>query len=161
MARTDNEIRITPSILDRLIDYEPDMSREPPSSRARSLRELKQNVRRDLEWLLNTRSHIDESVSQLEEVGKSMAIYGLMDFTGLGVKGTGEQKKLVQSLETAIRVFEPRLMDVRVSLEPIDDLKRVLHFRIEARLDVDPIPEPITFDTVLQMGGGQFEIKEK
>lgn len=161
MARTDNEIRITPSILDRLLDFEPDMSREPAASRARSLRELKQSVKRDLEWLLNTRSHSGETHSQLEEVGRSMAVYGLNDFTGMGVKSPGEQKMLVQSLESAIRLFEPRLMNLRVSLEPIDEIKRVLHFRIEARLKVDPVPEPITFDTVLQMGSGQFEIIEK
>src|SRR4051812_49287833 len=110
MARTDNEIRIKPSILDRLLDFAPDITREPPTSRAKSLRELKQSVRRDLEWLLNTRNHSDEITMNLEEVGKSMATYGLMDFTGQGVKSPGEQKKLVQSLEKAIRVFEPRLM---------------------------------------------------
>ncbi len=161
MARTDNETRITPSILDRLLDFAPDISREPPASRAKSLRELKQSVKRDLEWLLNTRNHSDEAASQLEEVSKSMAIYGLSDFTGMGVKSPGEQKVLVQSLETAIRLFEPRLMDLRVTLEPIDEIKRVLNFRIEARLKVDPVPEPVTFDTVLQMGSGQFEVKEK
>lgn len=161
MARTDNEIKITPSILDRLLDFAPDIAREPPTSRAKSLRELKQSVRRDLEWLLNTRNHSDEITTSLEEVGKSMATYGLMDFTGQGVKGASEQKKLVQSLEKAIRVFEPRLMDLRVTLEPIDEIKRLLQFRIEARLKVDPVPEPVMFDTVLQMGSGQFEITEK
>lgn len=161
MARTDNEVRITPSILDRLLDFAPDIPREPPASRAKSLRELKQSVRRDLEWLLNTRSHSEEIANQLEEVSKSMAVYGLTDFTGMGVKSPGEQKMLVQSLESAIRIFEPRLMDLRVSLEPIDEIKRVLNFRIEARLKVDPVPEPVTFDTVLQMGSGQFEVVEK
>lgn len=160
MARTDNETRITPSILDRLLDFAPDISREPPASRAKSLRDLKQSVRRDLEWLFNTRNHSDEINEQLEEVSKSLAVYGLADFTGTGVKSPGEQKKLVQSLESAIKIFEPRLMDLRVSLEPIDDIKRILHFRIEARLKVDPVPEPVTFDTVLQMGSGNFEVVE-
>ena len=161
MARSDNEVRITLSILDRLLDFAPDISREPPTSRAKSLRDLKQSVRRDLEWLLNTRNHSDEIANQLEEVSKSMAVYGLTDFTGMGVKSPGEQKMLVNSLEAAIRIFEPRLMDLRVNLEPIDEIKRVLRFRIEARLKVDPVPEPITFDTVLQMGSGQFEVVEK
>ena len=102
MARTDNEIRITPSLLDRLLDFAPDISREPPTSRAKSLRDLKQSVKRDLEWLLNTRNHSDETAQLLEEVSKSVAIYGLADFTGMGVKSPGEQKMLVQSLEKAI-----------------------------------------------------------
>lgn len=161
MARTENEIRITPSLLDRLLDLAPDISREPPTSRAKSLRDLKQSVKRDLEWLLNTRNHSDETALLLEEVSKSVATYGLADFTGMGVKSPGEQKMLVQSLEKAIKIFEPRLMDLRVNLEPIDEIKRVLHFRIEARLKVDPTPEPVMFDTVLQMGSGQFEVIEK
>lgn len=161
MARIDNEIKITPSILDRLLDFAPDIAREPPTSRAKSLRELKQSVRRDLEWLLNSRNHSDEIAHRLEEINKSLFVYGLADFTGQGVKNPGEQKKLVQSLEKAIRVFEPRLMDLRVTLEPIDEIKRILQFRIEARLKIDPVPEPVMFDTVLQMGSGQFEIKEK
>ena len=161
MARTDNEIRITPSVLDRLLDLEPDMSREAPASRAKSLRELKQTVRRDLEWLLNTRSNRDEIAENLEEVSKSLALYGLPDFTGTGVKSPGEQKMLVQTLETAIRIFEPRLIDLRVTLDPIDEIKRALRFRIEARLKIDPTPEPVAFDTVLQMGSGVFEIVEK
>lgn len=51
----DNEIRITPSIVDRLLDFEPTNPNEAPKSRSQGMRELKQSVRRDLEWLLNTR----------------------------------------------------------------------------------------------------------
>lgn len=161
MARQDHEIRITPSIFDRLLDYEPDVSREAPKSRTKSLHDLKASVRRDLEWLLNTRCIIDHIPERLEEVNNSLAIYGLPDFTGVGIKGASEQKRLLTMLETAIRVFEPRLIDVEITLEPISDLERVLRFRIDAQLKIDPIPEPITFDTVLQMGSGEFEIKEK
>ena len=55
IKRTDNEVRITPSVFDRLLDFEPQLTSEAPKSRAKSLRELKQSVRRDIEWLLNTR----------------------------------------------------------------------------------------------------------
>ena len=37
----------------------------------------------------------------------------------------------------------------------------MLKFRIEASLNVEPTPEPIAFDTVLQLGSGEFEVKEK
>ena len=56
----DHESRITLSILDRLLDYEPEVSQEAFGSRSRNLRQLKQAVRRDLEWLLNTREYIGE-----------------------------------------------------------------------------------------------------
>lgn len=161
MARTDNETRITPSLLDRLLDFEPDFTKESPKSRVKSLRELKQSVRRDLEWLLNTRSYPDDIPERLEEVYHSLAIYGLPDFTGKSVKSPVEQKNLVRALETAIRIFEPRLTDLKVTLEPIYNVERILRFRIDAQLRADPIIEPVTFDTVLQMGSGEFEVKEK
>lgn len=161
MARQDHETRITPSIFDRLLDFEPDVSKEAPKSRVKSLDNLKSSVRRDLEWLLNTRCIIDHIPERLEEVNNSLAIYGLPDFTGISVKGASDQTRLITMIERAIRVFEPRLMDVKVTLEPISDIERILRFRIDAQLKVDPIPEPITFDTVLQMGSGEFEIREK
>lgn len=161
MARTDNEIRITPSVLDRLLDFEPQESKEAPKSRSKSLRELKLSVRRDLEWLLNTRSYPEDVDERLEETLKSVVFFGLPDFTGVSAKSHVEQKRLTQALETAIKNYEPRFIDLKVSLEPINNIDRLLRFRIEARLDIDPVPEPIVFDTVLQLGSGEFAIKEK
>ena len=55
MARGMGEATITLSVLDRLIDREPELSQEPGMSRAQSIRILRAAVRRDLESLLNTR----------------------------------------------------------------------------------------------------------
>ena len=49
MPRLDEELRITLSVLDRLVDFEPEASQEAPASRSKTLRQLKQAVRRDLE----------------------------------------------------------------------------------------------------------------
>lgn len=160
MARTDSEIRVTPSLLDRLIDYEPKSSREAAKSRFESLAELKQSVRRDLEWLLNSRSHAEDIYEGLVEVNKSVAVYGLPDFTSLSVKNHTELKRMTSALETAIRTFEPRFLDLRVTLEPTSYADRQLRFRIEAKLDVEPTPEHIAFDTVLQTGSSDFKVKE-
>lgn len=161
MARTDHEIRITPSILDRLLDYEPQMSSEPPRSHAQSLAELKRSVKRDLEWLLNTRHNGVYIAETLEELNESLAVYGLPDLTSLSVRNPNEQNRLSKAIEGALRIFEPRFMNVKVMLEPIDNTDRQLRFRIEAHLDVEPVPEPVSFDTVLQVGSGEFAIKEK
>ncbi len=161
MSRIDNEIRITPSVLDRLLDFEPDVSREAPKSRSKSLRELKLSVRRDLEWLLNSRSLPEEIDERLEEVKKSVVVYGLPDITGISAKSHIEQKRLTDALENAIKIFEPRFLNLKVTLEPVNNIDRMLKFRIEARLNVEPTPEPIAFDTVLQLGSGEFEVKEK
>ena len=146
MSRLDNEIRVTPSIVDRLIDLEPRQSQEPPKSRSTSLRELKQAVRRDLEWLLNTRCFTEEGDGRLEELKKSVAYYGLPDFTGVSAKNHLEQKRMTKAIESTLKIFEPRFIDLKVTL---------------ARLNIEPTPEPVTFDTILQLGSGDFAVVEK
>lgn len=161
MARTDHEIRLIPSILDRLVDDDPQTTREAPRSQAQSLAELKRSVKRDLEWLLNTRHNGVEIAEDLDELNESLAVYGLPDLTSLSVKNPNEQNRLAKAIETALRIFEPRFINVKVSLEPIDNTDRQLRFRIEAHLDIEPVPEPVSFDTVLQVGNGEFAVREK
>jgi type VI secretion system protein ImpF len=161
MPRTDNEIRITPSVLDRLIDYEPELPREPIASRARGLRQMKEAVKRDLEQLLNTRQPGDWLPADLKELNSSLAAYGLPDFSSVSIKSPAEQVRLRRALESAIGMFEPRLEDVIVTLLPPGDLQRSLHFRIDARLRVEPAPEPVTFDATLQLASGQYMVREE
>jgi type VI secretion system protein ImpF len=157
--RHNQEFRVTPSILDRLLDFDPRVSQDPPRSNATSLAELKQSVRRDLEWLLNTR-HSPEIVPEtLEEVNRSLAVYGLPDTTGLAAENAYEQKRLTKAVENAIKIFEPRFIDLKVTMLPISNVEREFKFRIEANLDVEPAPEPVSFDTVLQMGSGEFRVQ--
>jgi type VI secretion system protein ImpF len=159
MARFDNEIRITPSVLDRLIDEEPGVSHEAISTRQRSLRQLKQAVKRDLEWLLNTRQVVDGIPEGLSETCRSLAAFGLPDFTSVSAKSPAERNRVRRTLEAAISTFEPRLQDVTVTVEPMRANERTLRFRVDARLKVEPAPEPITFDTVLQLGSGQYVVQ--
>jgi type VI secretion system protein ImpF len=159
MARFDNEIRITLTVLDRLIDEEPNVSSEAPASRQKSLRQLKAAVRRDLEWLLNTRQMVDGVPPDLKETTCSLATYGLPDFTAHSIKSPSERNRVRRALEQAISVFEPRLADVTVRLDPLHETERLLRFRVDARLKVEPVPEPITFDTVLQLGSGQYLVQ--
>jgi len=156
----DSEVRITPSILDRLLDFEPDLSTEAPKSRSKGLRELKQSVRRDLEWLLNTRHTADKIPEDLNELNHSLAVFGLPDFTGLSSRDSNDRKNLIKSIETALRLFEPRFINLKVTLEEVNQVERGVKFRIQASLRLEPAPEPIVFDTVLQVGTTDFDVKE-
>lgn len=158
MSRFDNEIRVSWSVLDRLIDYDPNLSQDAPKSQSASLVELKQAVRRDLEWLLNTRCHLDNEDGGLEEAPKSVAFYGLPDFTSVSAKSAGERDRMIRSIEAAVAIFEPRFSGTKVTLEPISNVDRTLKFKIEATLEIEPTPEPVVFDTVLQLGSGNFSV---
>lgn len=155
----DNDTQITPSVLDRLIDLDPKTPREAPASRLQTLNDLKQAVKRDLEWLLNARQIVGGVPPELKELCRSLAAYGVPDFASASVKSPADQKRVQRSLEMTISLFEPRLENVTVSLAPVTDLDHKLRFRIDARIKVEPAPEPVTFDTVLQASSNQYVVK--
>jgi type VI secretion system protein ImpF len=161
VSRFDNDIRITASVLDRLLDYEPGTTQEAPTSRQKSLRDLKAAVKRDLEWLLNSRQIVGGIPEELKETSHSLAAYGLPDFTSVSLKNVAEQAYVRRTIERAISLFEPRLEDVMVILIPGNSGEQIMRFRIDARLKVEPAPEPVTFDTLLQLDNGQYVVNEQ
>ena len=162
MARIDSDVNIVPSILDRLIDDEPEILTEPAMSRAKGLRGLERSVARDLEALLNSRQEtLKELPSEFKEVSRSLLAYGLPDFTSFSLLTQDDRLRIRRSVEDAINRFEPRLLRVRVALEAPREHDRGLRFRIDAFLRVDPSPEPVTFDAVLQMNTQQYVIQRE
>jgi type VI secretion system protein ImpF len=159
MARSLGETTITVSVLDRLIDLEPGNRMENPLSRSQSVRLLKNAVRRDLEWLLNSRRICDPPDEGLKELNKSAYIYGLPDLSSLTMAASGDRNKLVRQILATINLFEPRLANVRlVVVEAPDSAKKDVRLRVEAMLRMDPVPEPITFDTVIELKSGNCHL---
>lgn len=162
MARGDSELVVTQSVLDRLTDHDSaNQQPEPPLSRAQSVRALRASVRRDLEWLLNTRRIPEEAGEEFPESRRSLFNYGLPDFTTFSLAAVHDRQRLLRHLEETIRTFEPRLAAVNVvALETTNEnVTRALRFQIEALLQMDPAPEQITFDTVLQLTSGEYQVK--
>ena len=161
MATSDAEIGAAPSLIDKLIDREPSLATDSPTSRAQAIRELKKSLRRDLEWLLNTRRNPQAaSPESMEQLAHSLYNYGLPDFSTYSINSARDRNQLLAELENAINVFEPRLRDIRISLvESVGGPLRVLHFEIEGLLEMDPAPEMVSFDTTLQLASGEYQIR--
>lgn len=160
MARSTSESAVTLSVLDRLIDHEPRNSQEVPLTRAQSLRIFREALRRDLEWLLNTRRVAIPPDETLKEVNKSVYIFGLPDFTSYKLATPQDQTRLLRYIQTATKVFEPRLANVRVSPSESGLISaRTMRLRIEGLMLVDPSPEHVSFDTVLELTSGQYEVQ--
>jgi type VI secretion system protein ImpF len=161
MPRPEADQRLVPSILDRMIDERPRDSSDATGAFPRSLQNLKDAVKRDLEWLLNSRQAVADLPADLRQIERSTLTYGLPDFTSTCLSNLGDQDLLRRTVEAAIRIFEPRLMHVRVSVESGRELDRALRFRIDAMLKVEPEPEPITFDSVLQLATKTFVVSNE
>jgi type VI secretion system protein ImpF len=138
-------------LLDRLLDDEHKIKFEAPMTRSVSLARLKTAVRRDLENLLNTRRTPDLIPEGSVEILRSVYYYGLPDITSMPANFLYEQTKLLQSIETAVTTFEPRLDGVRVSLVPVAGQSRVLRFVIDGMLRIDPLPEHVVYDASIEL----------
>jgi type VI secretion system protein ImpF len=158
MAKRDALGPVTLSVLDRLIDRDPKNSAEVPLTRAQSLRELRAGLKRDLEWLFNTRRTIDPVPDTARETARSVYQYGLADISSKSVISSRDQSELTRDMESAIALFEPRLKRAKVRMEPMEGSRHILTFVIEALMWMDPAPEPVRFDTVLELGKGEYEI---
>lgn len=145
-------------LLDRLLDDEPKVKSEGPMTRTVSLARLKTAVRRDLESLLNTRRTPDFIPEGSVEILRSVYYYGLPDITSMPANFLYEQTKLLQSIETAVKTFEPRLDGVRVSLVPVAGQSRMLRFVIDGMLRIDPLPEHVVYDASIELTSLEVQI---
>ena len=106
MAARDPSGPVTLSVLDRLIDVDSaSNSAEAPPTRAQSLRELRLALKRDLEWLLNTRRTIEPAAESARETVRSLYHYGFADVSSKSVLSTRDQSDLVREMESAHHRF--------------------------------------------------------
>jgi type VI secretion system protein ImpF len=162
MARLDLDQPLLPSVLDRLLDANPDQQRDPPKSRGQYLAELRYAVRRDLEALLNTRERCRSWPADQTELDDSLLAYGISDFTAASLGSDDQREAFRRDVEAVIRRSEPRFVSVDVILldnaEPLD---RTLRFRIEALMHADPAPEPVVFDSFLDPASRSVSVVSK
>jgi type VI secretion system protein ImpF len=158
MAKSKGQGGLLESVLDRLTDNEPDNRNEVGPGRAQSLRQLKASLRRDLEWLLNTRRIIVPVPDYAKELQYSLFAYGLPDLTSFSSQSERDQKELLHIMESVIDIFEPRMLSVVVTMMPLTDATRSLRFQIEGLVRGDPAPERIVFDTVFDPVNGEYQV---
>jgi type VI secretion system protein ImpF len=151
MARP-QERRVIASLFDRLTDYEPRNSREVPPPESDQLRLHKDSVARDLTSLLNTRRSEADIPEQFRYTRESLAAYGVQDFTTAPM----DREAVRRALERAVRLFEPRLSRVQVTLAEGSDL--TLSFRIYGMLRIDLGVEPVVYDAELPKETRRFRV---
>ena len=149
------------SVLDRLMNgskkgIEREQDRPAgPSSRKDAIRRVKENLLRDLEALLNTRQTASPPPRSLTQVQRSIALYGLPDFSG-----ERSPERIATLIKNTIDRFEPRL---RITVKPVPgpdpSVTSSMRFRISGTIRLRPTPEPVVYDTVLEIGTGQCRIE--
>lgn len=154
MARNKSDVLITQSLLDRLTDLD-----QWPETRSASISMYRESLKRDVEWLLNTRQPVIPELEDYPATAASVFNFGLPDIHSFdGSKGK-EQNALTVALEKCIRIFEPRISQPRVFLTRTDLLSRSLKFHIEGQIVYENMNEEVKFDTTLELISGEYEVK--
>jgi type VI secretion system protein ImpF len=77
----------------------------------------------------------------------------------MSVQSGKDHTRILRQMEEAVEFFEPRLRNVRISLHPVAKGSRLLRFSMEAMLMIDPAPEQVRFDTLLELTSGDIEVR--
>lgn len=159
MAEKKHQSEVLLPLIERLTDLEPTKREEAPLTHVQSVRRFRQALRRDLEWLLNTRRNITPPPEWCRELQYSLFEFGLPDLTTYSLSTARDQGQLVSIMEEVLERFEPRLRNVTVSLLPVNSKARILKFQIEGLLRMDTGVERVQFDTTLDLSSGGYNVE--
>jgi type VI secretion system protein ImpF len=156
MAGEAGRERTRASLIDRLLDLDPGARSEPRPLRAFTKAQWREAVRRDLEWLLNTRCPVP--ASELARRGRTVLEYGLPDVVALTPQSTQDHRRVAELIAETIAAYEPRLQGVRVQVARVR--RNALDIRIDARLVTDRTPEPVSFAATVAAQGESVAVRE-
>ena len=150
-----------PSLLDRLLDAEPDRLADPPRSRPQQVSDALESLRRDLETVLNTRRCPTTPPGALPQLKRSLLTYGVGDFIGANMITREQRAVFARTLEESIRDSEPRFRNLAVSvLDPHEAGERVLRLRIEAMVVLEDNAVPVLFASSINPATLRFSVAE-
>jgi len=141
-------------LFDRLTDHNPKVREESTVFVTLNKQQLLESIRQEVENLLNTRCPL--TLEAYKALGPDHRIYGMPALFGLSDASSmdGENKttwyKSAQLIENAIRIFEPRLVDVTVRMRRFDTNTQMLYVDIAGQYKIGKCIEHITFPIVMQ-----------
>ena len=162
----------TPSLIDRLSSDEPDfydvsdldasgqVRRQVNKTKTREAAKRYQDaVRRDLEWLFNSRRVNDDRAEKYPQLQTSVYCYGIPDPNSQDPSRTHDRNELLRNMQDAITHFEPRLQDIDVQFVAAAVGSYLLQFEIAGIVLMDPAPEQVMFQTSLDPSNGELRVR--
>jgi len=148
------------SVLDRLLDDDPEHRQEMPPSANEVHVKVREAIRRDVEAFLNTRRRCLPIADELRDLSHSLLDYGVPDLIGRNLSSTRRRQQFLRDLESSLRAHDRRFKTIKISAtgNP-QSLQRLLHFRIDALLHAEPAPETMIFDSRIEPVSKAIEVK--
>ncbi len=154
--------RLQPSLLDRLTDNAPGETSESREDRVIDVRRLRDIIRRDLSWLLNTNNA--ETLFDTEaypQAARSVLNFGVREVSG-DFTSADRVRMMRVSIENAIQLFEPRIRKGTLDVMIRQDEKlsqSVIVFDIRADMWAQPIPMELFLRSEVDVTTGQVRLE--
>lgn len=153
--------KLQPSLLDRLTDDAPEHQTESRDARVIDINRLREIIRRDLAWLLNSNNLgtlIDEDA--YPNIAQSTLNYGVGEVSG--EYSTKQRAELIrQSMKEAIERFEPRVREgaLEITLREAEDKNQaVVSFDIVADMWAQPVPLELYLRSEVDLTTGALDL---
>lgn len=157
--------RLQPSLLDRLTDDHPHEKSEGRDARVIDIRRLREIIRRDLAWLLNT-ANLDSQIDAdlYPNVRRSVVNYGINPVAG--DSSTSRRAEAIRSaIKRAVELFEPRIREgsIDVRLREDGDESRVtsIFFDIHADMWAQPMPLELYLQSEVDLTTGHVSLEQR
>lgn len=164
MADKTIDDRLQPSLLDRLTDDAPSEAGESRDARVIDIRRLREILKRDLGWLLNTINN-DAEIDRktYPHAYRSVLNYGVSPIAG-GSSSSRKAEAIRAAITTAVKEFEPRLraesLDVRIR-EDEDGPQTSVFFDIHADMWAQPLPLELYLRSEVDLMSGHLSLEQR
>lgn len=122
-----------------------------------------ENVRQNVEAILNTRLSIpgqyvlrSTDPQALKQLNDSLVNFGVVDFQSMNMGDSSMEKRFLESVRIAIERFEPRLAKVKVQMD-MSPSNRLISVQVHGHLVVQPF-ENIQFESGLDADSQKFVV---
>jgi len=148
---------ITQSLLDRLIDDDPQAATDRPQTDAEAIEQYKVALRRDLENLLNTKRPWLPFADRYQDLDKTILGYGIPDLSTEDMSVPGVRERVRRSIAQAIRDHEPRLSEIEIEMDE-GPTSRGLSLRISAVLSVARSEQMVVYEANVRPGDRTIDV---
>lgn len=147
------------SILERLIDRSRDRDAAGSRGGAGSPVALTEEIRLDVENLLNTRCAFSEEwAGEHPDVAGTLVCYGMPESGHVSLTSQKDLDELRKRIERVVEIHEPRISNVQVKvIERPKDLSMDVVLEIVGTIRVSNHNERVTWNSTLQ--GGSIELR--
>jgi len=172
MAELNSRDRLQPSLLDRLLDHEPQQRQEALEARVLTRQQLRAAVLRDLSWLFNaTRAEPEPNSTRKEDLAlwksapearRSVLNYGMPAFAGVTLSSM-DTRAIAREVRETISTFEPRIdphtLEVEVKFD-YENHHNTMQLVIRGQMWAQPVPLELLLAADVDVETGGTRVRE-